>query len=49
MCMHKYKVRVCVYAQDMHACTQMLFPPVAFSSSGKMCEAAVLISSTSPK
>lgn len=49
MCKHKYNVCVCVYAQDMHACTQMLFPPVAFNSLGKMSEATVLGSSISPK
>lgn len=33
----------------MHVCTQMLFPPVPFNSLGKMFEAAVLVSSVSPK
>lgn len=49
MCRHKYMVCVCVYAQDTHVYIQMLFPPVTFSSLGKMSEAATLVSSTSSK
>jgi len=49
ICMCEYSACVSVYAQDMHVYTQMLFPPVAFSSLRKISEAAILVSSASPK